>query len=135
MLKLLTKFFLSGGAVLGSFAATGNLPIQKKNSATLIPEATKGTVSSGEIKTIQDIAIFERNNNCSFSFSQTWAEQKVYSIEKFLETNKANEATKKYTEKAIKKANQFKDDCKRNGVIVLFYYGEDFNLTGTVSSG
>lgn len=137
MLKLLVKIFLSSGSVLGTFAVTGNLPFQKSWKVALISnsESNSGTSESGTISSIKDIAIFEKKNNCSFSFAHRWGEQEVYSIDQFLEKNKSNESAKEYTRKAITKANEFKDKCKEHGVIVLFYYGEDFNLTGTVSSG
>lgn len=130
MLKLLTKIFLSGGATLGTFAITGNLPNQKKENATLLLDIPKSRdLVNDNIATIQDIGIFERKHNCSFSFVDRWDAGDVYSVDKFLKKNTSDA----YRTNAITKANEFKEQCKKHGIVVLFYNGHTFSLSSNHS--
>lgn len=135
MLKLLAKIFLSSGAVLGTFAATGHLPNQKKGNTFFVLDKPENKVELGEIRTIEDIEIFEKNNNCSFSFVHRWDSQEAYNIKGFLEQNKSQADKEKYVEKALKKVNELKEKCKQNGVVALFYWYENFDLQGNLSEG
>lgn len=131
MLKLLTKIFLSSGPVLGTFVATGSLANQKKDNDFLLVNKPKATEELEEITSVQDVLIFEKKHNCSFSFSHKWSEQQVYGIEKFLATNTSDD----YRRKAISKANEFKKECKDKGLIVLFFFNGNFDLKGNLSDG